>query len=375
MISFCFKAKINMVKHIAVVTLIISSLCTALTKNSVWKYFQQLGYQFASRLVDSALIILDWLTTFSPSLGFLSDIVAYQAAIVAIAIPVSLEIVSRISERYQSGVITKEFNKQWQVRVLPSLAITDGLFAVVLKFFISSDPIIGYWKFLVWLVFLAFIGTNVILLSFFKTLKEYTTDTKFLLNRLFNETTRTLQVITAKGSLSEIQVNQYQAKLIDIIEGIGDILVFEIKSRKNNKSIINSLRQLNEKVQNVFELQQTYPEIYQKLLLSKEFFAIQEQDQHTAEFSLSIFPEKYQIFLTANINQLIRSQESALEVKNYDIARLANYHLVWLLEYLSQKLDNSSLIETMLQNLARLRSTTNVSQDDLGLYLINFLVY
>lgn len=98
----------------------LARLHDTVTKNFIWKYLQQLCSQISSRLMDSAWmnLALNWFATFSPSLGFLSDVIAYQAAVVAITIPVSLEIISRISERYQSGVIIKKFNKQWQLRVL-----------------------------------------------------------------------------------------------------------------------------------------------------------------------------------------------------------------------------------------------------------------
>lgn len=344
----------------------LARLHDTVTKNFIWKYLQQLYSQISSRLIDSAWmnLALNWFATFSPSLGFLSDVIAYQAAVVAIAIPVSLEIISRISERYQSGVITQEFSKQWQLQILFPLVLIDALVAVTLKFFIPSDPIAGFWKFLAWLVFLAFIITNVILVFFFNTLQQYTTDTKFLLDHLFNEITSTLEFITAKRCISDLRLNQSQAQLIDALEGIGDILVFEIRSRKSNKPIINSLRQLEEKVQKFFEIQQTHPERYQRLSLSQEFFQLQENNPKAAEFNLAIIPEEYHIFLTTAINQLLRSRDSALEVKNVDIARFATYHLIWLLRYLSQKLDNSLLIRTILQNLAELRSTTNVNQGD-----------
>lgn len=76
----------------------------------------------------------NWFNTFSPSLDFASDVIAYQAAIIAIAIPLSLEIISRISERYQSGVITKEFNRQWQLGLLLLL----GIVVLVLSYFVNN---------------------------------------------------------------------------------------------------------------------------------------------------------------------------------------------------------------------------------------------
>jgi hypothetical protein len=63
------------------------------------------------------------LLEFSPSTGFLSDIIAFQGAVIAIAIPLSFEIIARISERYQSGILVEKFNQQWQIRWLLRLLV------------------------------------------------------------------------------------------------------------------------------------------------------------------------------------------------------------------------------------------------------------
>lgn len=70
-----------------------------------------------SFLIDK-VILLDNMRNFVPHKDFLSDIIAVQAAIISIAIPISFDVISRISERYKSSVIIEQFNQQWQVKIL-----------------------------------------------------------------------------------------------------------------------------------------------------------------------------------------------------------------------------------------------------------------
>ena len=90
----------------------------------------------------------DWFNSFSPNIGFISDVIAVQGAVLAIALPLSFEIVTRISERYQSGIITREFNKERVIASLRVLVIVDILVGVAVKFFFSGDLVTGCWKLL-----------------------------------------------------------------------------------------------------------------------------------------------------------------------------------------------------------------------------------
>jgi hypothetical protein len=141
--------------------------------------FNQLGGWWIQTVAFLNQIIWEPLASFSPSLGFASDVIAYQAAIVAITIPVSLEIISRVSERYQSGAVAREFSQQWQLKTLLALIFIDTLLGVNLKFFVASEKIeMTVWKVVAWIVFIFFIATNIVLFAFFRSLRQYVTSTK-----------------------------------------------------------------------------------------------------------------------------------------------------------------------------------------------------
>jgi len=64
--------------------------------------------------------------------NFLSDIAAFEAVIVAIAIPLSFNIVSVISEKYKSEVISKRYTQEWSVKLLPIFLIFNIAIAITL---------------------------------------------------------------------------------------------------------------------------------------------------------------------------------------------------------------------------------------------------
>jgi hypothetical protein len=122
-----------------------------------------------------------------PTSNFLSDIAAFETGVIALAIPLSFDIVSRISERYQSEVITKRFIRAWEIKWLPILLIFNIITAVILRFFVDDNPTSGLWKLLAWLTFFVFLIVVVALFSFFILLKKYMTDMEFILRELFDE--------------------------------------------------------------------------------------------------------------------------------------------------------------------------------------------
>jgi hypothetical protein len=303
----------------------------------------------------------DW---FSPNVGFLSDIVAFQSAVIAIAIPLSIEIVSRISERYQSGVITRKFKQQWQIKLLQILLITDIIIAVFLKFFISNDPISEPWKALAWIAFVIFLITAFILYKFFHILQSYVTDTTFLLNQLFDDMGKLLDFKPEKKQLNNKILSLKQTRFIDALEGTGDILVFETKNKKGSKDIISGLERIREKIKQFFDIQKERPEKFERLLLSQEFFSLYENNQTEAQLRLAFDSKTHLVSFTAAVNQLLRIREAATEAKNVEISRFATYHLISLLIDISQMPKNNLLAEQLLQNLADIRRNTSQYQDE-----------
>jgi len=130
-----------------------------------------------------------FLKAFNPSPTFLSNIAAIDAVIIAIAIPLSLEIVSKISERYQSEIISKKFFQSYTVTLLPKLLVLNIIVAISLTFFIKENPSFMLWKSLAWITFILFLFIVLFFtFVFIPRVMRYMRDTKFILKELFNDT-------------------------------------------------------------------------------------------------------------------------------------------------------------------------------------------
>lgn len=296
----------------------------------------------------------------NPNINFLSDVIAFEAAVVAIAIPLSLEIISRISERYQSQVLTKKFNQELEVRVLPLILTATIIIAVSLKFF--GDSTSGIWKVLAWLVFVGFLSTSVMLFIFSIKLRRYITNTEFLLGKLFGDAEKIFK-FEHKSDLDDEKLILIQTQFIQALEGIGDVLTFETKNKKGNKDIIQGLAKTEELIKRFLDIKKNEPDKFERLLLSHEFFDIYKENEQNAQIALFFTPDKYLISFSTAVNQILRIYEAAIETKNDEISRFATYHLTWLLAHISQTPKNDLLAEQLLKNLSDIRRVAIKHQD------------
>jgi len=138
-------------------------------------------------------LLASHLLNFIPRPNFLSDVAAFEAVVISIAIPLSFEIISRISERYQSDILTKRFSQEWVVRWLPVFLIFNIVIAITLRFFVEDVPTTSLWKPLAWITLIGFLFVAWALIKFLRLLKNYMTETEFILNRLFDEAEKSLK--------------------------------------------------------------------------------------------------------------------------------------------------------------------------------------
>lgn len=147
-----------------------------------------------SLLINSInLAWLSWLwgTTLDPS--FLSDVAAFEAAIIAFLVPLSIEIISKISERYNSDVITRTFNSIWENRILPPFLLINIVAAIVLRFFVRDDIDNIVLKIFAWLVLLVFLGIAIIILRVINKIKLFMSDTQYAINQLYENVERYIE--------------------------------------------------------------------------------------------------------------------------------------------------------------------------------------
>ena len=153
-----------------------------------------------------------------------------------------------------------------------------------------------------------------------------------------------------KNSLNNKKYALKQVKFIETLEGIGDILVFETKFRKN-KDVTEGLSRIADIIKKFLSIQKDDPDKFERLLLSQEFFELYKKNKKEAELRLAFYPEKHLISFSTAVNQILRIHEAAIEAKNNEISLHAAYNLHWLLDDFSRTPNNGLFVNQILEKL------------------------
>ena len=122
-----------------------------------------------------------------PNKIFLSDIAAVEAILIGIFIPVSINIVFGISQRYKSDIIVKKFLQSRLVIILPVFTIINIIIAVFFRFYDFNIANQMIWQVVAWVLFVFFFISMVILGCFFKLVRSYIYGSEYLIRKFFNE--------------------------------------------------------------------------------------------------------------------------------------------------------------------------------------------
>lgn len=325
-------------------------------------------------VTQSYRFLWNFFSSFTPDIAFLSDVVAFQGAVIAIAYPLSLEIVSRISERYSSNVITRKFSNEWSVRILPSLLIANVIIAVLLKFIYSDSLRQLLLKTLAWLSIIMFFISNILLIIFFKTIRNYAVNSKYLINQLLNDMKKLIK-LKSKKKFSVRELSLRQNKLISAFEGTGDVLSYEVGRRRGDKYLVQTLSEMRLVIKEFLDLRKVHPEKFERLLLPAEFYETYKDKQQDAQLLIDLRPEDYFVTFTSAISQFSRIHETAFEAQNLEVGRLALYNFIQLLEEMSEERGNSVFIKQVLNSFAKIRRKA-ISKADLdSAYIISVSFY
>lgn len=136
---------------------------------------------------------LNWLGGISPNPTFLSDAAAFEAVIIAFLVPLSIEIISKISERYNSDVITRSFENNWENKILPPFLLINIAFAIALRFFVQDDIQSVAWKVFAWIILLVFLYIAFAVWRVVNRIKTFMSDTQSVINQLYEDVERSIQ--------------------------------------------------------------------------------------------------------------------------------------------------------------------------------------
>ena len=136
---------------------------------------------------------LGWLEQITPNPTFLSDVAAFEAVIIAFLVPLSIEIISKISERYNSDVITRSFEDNWENKILPPFLLINIVAAIMLRFFIQDGTDSLIWKILAWIVLFIFIYIAFAIWRVINRIKLFVSDTKSVINQLYEDVEKSIE--------------------------------------------------------------------------------------------------------------------------------------------------------------------------------------
>jgi len=123
-----------------------------------------------------------------PNSSFLQSVIAFEAAIMGIAYPVTLDIVSRISDRYESNVIGERFSEEVFIKLLPPVALGHIVFSCLLLFFIKNEDALNITQtLLLWSDFLSFIFVILLFIQFLMTARKYVVSREVLIKDLLKD--------------------------------------------------------------------------------------------------------------------------------------------------------------------------------------------
>ncbi|MCK4655295.1 MAG: hypothetical protein KAU01_12710 [Candidatus Cloacimonetes bacterium] len=148
-----------------------------------------------------------------------------------------------------------------------------------------------------------------------------------------------------------------QKKIINSLEGIGDIFVYHTKNLKKNNEIKNGLKLFGSITQKLFINKERDLKKFNKLMFTPDAIENNEKDK-TDEFYFFPSFRINSIIFTTILNQVSRIFESSIEEKNEEISKESVYTIVDLLADISQLPDNELFVQQLLTRLSNIRITS-----------------
>lgn len=138
-------------------------------------------------------VFMDWITKLKLNANFLSDIAAFEAVVIAFLVPLSIDIISKISDRYNSDVISQIFENDWANKILPPLLLVNIVLAIFLRFISQGDNQSLIFKIFELILFVVFVGVAFAILHIINLIKMYVSDTNSIINKLHEDIEASLE--------------------------------------------------------------------------------------------------------------------------------------------------------------------------------------
>jgi hypothetical protein len=131
--------------------------------------------------------------TMNPDVGFLALAAGFEGGLLALAIPLSFSIVSNISEKFESDIITERFLQHPVNRYFTPLLVVSIIISFVLSFSDDSVRNCVLWKLGAWLSGILFLIICVVFVRFISIVGRYITDVQNIIEELLDDAEKAIE--------------------------------------------------------------------------------------------------------------------------------------------------------------------------------------
>ncbi len=174
-----------------------------MSREKIMDFFKKHGWWAILILVIGYILATEWgpiartmwqqIVGFSPNADFLSDVAAFEAAVISFAIPLSIDMISRISDRYQSSVMSRRFEGEKINRLFPIALLVTISLAIILRFRVGDEAASMAWKIVAWIFLLISLATACWIYKFIQLLRSYASNESFLVKKLLDDAKSSIQ--------------------------------------------------------------------------------------------------------------------------------------------------------------------------------------
>ncbi len=111
----------------------------------------------------------------------LTNIISFHIALISLFVPLSVEMVSRISERYGSGAISKYYKKEPLLQIIFYFSIFNLFFSVCVMYFSNTSDVLHGISLGVFLI------TLVLMIFYLRVLYKYLTDIDWIIGKFLKD--------------------------------------------------------------------------------------------------------------------------------------------------------------------------------------------
>lgn len=283
---------------------------------------------------------------FTPDPLFLMIATGFLGVIMAFLIPMSIEIISKVSTKYNSDVIVRLFQSNIIGKLFPYFVLLNIAAMLVMRFFYGSEFYNSLLsKGIMWLL-LVFSVLITILIGYLiyrieKLISDDSVPFKMLIQKM-------------KQSLKSQANRSKQDLLIQSIEGIGDILFFQTR-KQNNLLVIKGLEEMCKSITYLMQLKITQANKFEHLVYSEEYIEyLTENSEYSEAMASFVFsnPDKHLAGIAYPLNQIERVYLSALANNNRQIAYLSLKYIADSMHAIATTTDNHIILELFVKKLS-----------------------